>query len=155
MPIGLLPCKAWVVEKCGLLVVKSNNSLIFLVLIPQVDLAFGNLPNSQSPVYHWKAKIKHLPTPPAPVAHKILLENTFREIRNSQIGIVEATRTWVASVVKFSRAQNVQTVKLGLFDFKWRTEDKGQTYRALFWGYLQHGATKELFAFDQEFVYPG
>lgn len=68
---------------------------------------------------------------------------------------IPENRPWVASAVEFNRNQGIQTVKLGLFDSKWRPEDVGQTYRALLWGYLQHGATVESFTFDAEFVYPG
>ena len=63
-------------------------------------------------------------------------------------------RPWLGSVVEFSAAQNIKKAKVGLFDSKWREEDMGETYHALFWGYLSHDDNTESFAFQREFEYP-
>ena len=62
---------------------------------------------------------------------------------------------WVSSVVEFTQDQHVTAAHIGLFDSKWQTDDVGETYYAVLWGYLCHGGEIKSFAFEKTFVYPG
>jgi hypothetical protein len=86
-------------------------------------------------------------------AEDVLLQ-IWLEDQHPGIGIPEF-RPWVASVVEFKLEQQVREALVGLFDSKWRTEDVGETYDAMLWGYLMHNGTVESFAFKRKFKYPG
>lgn len=64
-------------------------------------------------------------------------------------------RPWVSSVVEYTREQAQKSTHVGLFDSKWRDEDKGETYNALLWGWVAHKDDVKKFAFSEEFQYPG
>lgn len=61
----------------------------------------------------------------------------------------------VTSVVEFDRDANVKSVKVGVFDGKWRREDKGQRYRAILNGYCNVDGDVQPFSYIRDYDFPG
>lgn len=101
-----------------------------------------------------------------PLGHDILIIGTVKVLevndfllqvwlKDMHPGIwIPEFRPWVASVSEYEPAQRIRSARVGLFDSKWRKEDEGETYYALFWGYFDHGGAIESFALEKKFVYP-